>query len=149
VLCEVVDRWGGTAQRLVGGGVVAVFGYPAAREDHAALALWAGFEVLRKVPLPVRLGIDTGEVIAPSGESASLSGLGGDVLDVAAWLREAAEPRTALVSERARLAARGDFQFGPAGPPCAACSRRTGRPAGRGRSPSRRWWAGRTRPGWC
>ncbi|HEU4423438.1 MAG TPA: AAA family ATPase, partial [Pilimelia sp.] len=116
LLCEVVDRWGGAVERLVGGGVVAVFGYPMAREDHAARALWAGFEVLRRVPVPVRLGIDTGEVIAPVGASASLSGLGGEVLDTAAWLREAAEPRTVLVSTRARLAARGDFRFGPAVP---------------------------------
>ena len=36
------------------------------------------------------------------------------MLDVAARLREAAEPRTVLVSDRARLAAHGDFRFGPA-----------------------------------
>ncbi|HEU4347923.1 MAG TPA: AAA family ATPase, partial [Actinoplanes sp.] len=60
-----------------------------------------------------RLGVDTGEVIAPA-RPASLSDLGGDVLDVAAWLREAAQPRTVLVSDRARLAARGTFRFGPA-----------------------------------
>ena len=113
-LCGVVDRWGGAVERIVGGGVVAVFGYPAAREDHAARALWAGFEILRRIPVPVRLGIDTGEVIAPAGGAGSLSGLGGEVLEVAAWLREAAEPRTVLVSDRSRLAARGDFRFGPA-----------------------------------
>jgi DNA-binding SARP family transcriptional activator len=114
VLCEAVGRWGGTAERLVGGGVLAVFGYPAAREDHAARALWAAAEILRRLPVPVRLGIDTGEVIAPAGESASLSGLGGDVLDLAACLRETAQPRTVLVSDRARLAAYGEFRFGPA-----------------------------------
>ncbi len=114
ILCEVVERWGGAVERLVGGSVVAVFGYPTAREDHAARALWAGFEIVRRVAVPVRLGIDAGEVIAPASGAASLSGLGGDVLDVAAWLREAAEPRTVLVSDRARLAARGEFRFGPA-----------------------------------
>ncbi|HKD99197.1 MAG TPA: AAA family ATPase [Micromonosporaceae bacterium] len=112
-LCEAVDRWGGTADRLVGGGVLAVFGYPAAREDHAARALWAASEILRRVPVPVRLGVDTGEVIAPGGEAGSLSGLGGDVLDMAAWLRERAQPRTVLVSDRARMAAHGEFRFGP------------------------------------
>jgi DNA-binding SARP family transcriptional activator len=113
ILCEVAGRWGGTVEPLAGGGVLAIFGYPAASEDHAARALWAGFEVLQRIPLAVRLGIDTGEVIAPAGE-ASLAGVGGDVFDVAAWLREAAEPRTVLVSERTRLAAHGDFRFGPA-----------------------------------
>ncbi len=114
VLHEVVDRWGGAVERVVGGGVVAVFGYPAAREDHAARALWAGFEILGRIPVPVRLGIDTGEVIAPTDGAGALTGLGGEVLEVAARLREAAEPRTVLVSDRARLAARGAFRFGPA-----------------------------------
>jgi DNA-binding SARP family transcriptional activator len=114
VLREVVDRWGGAVERLVGGGVVAVFGYPAAREDHAARALWAGFEILGRIPVPVRLGIDTGEVIAPTDGAGALSDLGGEVLEVAARLREAAEPRTVLVSDRARLAARGAFRFGAA-----------------------------------
>ncbi|HEY7273725.1 MAG TPA: BTAD domain-containing putative transcriptional regulator [Actinoplanes sp.] len=113
VLCEVVDRWGGAVARPVGGGIVGVFGYPAAQEDHAARALWAGFEILRRVPVPVRLGIDTGEVIAPAAGGGSLSGAGGDVFEVAAGLREAAESRSVLVSDRARLAAHGEFRFGP------------------------------------
>jgi DNA-binding SARP family transcriptional activator/class 3 adenylate cyclase len=113
ILFEVLGRWGAAVERVVGGGVIAVFGYPAAREDHAARALWAGFEVLQRLPVPVRLGIDTGEVIAPATGSASLSDLGGEVLDVAAWLREAAGARTLLVTERTRRAAhRGDFRFG-------------------------------------
>src|SRR5262249_9412571 len=60
-------------------------------------------------------GVDTGEVIAPASGSASLSDLGGEVLDVAAWLRETAGARGLLVTERARRAAnRGDFRFGRA-----------------------------------
>jgi DNA-binding SARP family transcriptional activator len=113
VLCDVVARWGGVVERIVGGGVVAVFGYPAAREDHAARALWAGHEMLERVPVPIRVGIDTGEVIAPAAGAGSLSGLGGEVLEAAAWLREAAQPRTVLVTDRTRLAAYGEFHFGP------------------------------------
>ena len=142
VLCEVVDRWGGAVERLVGGGVVAVFGYPSAREDHAARALWAGFEILQRVPVPVRLGIDTGEVIAPATGSASLSGLGGDVFDVAAWLREAAESRTVLVTDRARLAARGDFRFGRA----VRLGRSGSRPLLARRLLAADWAAGRRQP---
>src|SRR5206468_4069998 len=115
LLCEVLERWGEAVQRLVGGGVVAVFGYPTAREDHAARALWAGFEVLQRIPVPVRLGVDTGEVIAPDPAYASLSDLGGAVLDRAARLRESAGPGTLLAAERTRRAAHhGDFRFGPA-----------------------------------
>ena len=114
VLCEVVGHWGGQVQRVIGGGVVGVFGYPAAREDHAARALWAGFEVLQRIPVSVRVGIDTGEIIAPSAPQ-SLAEIGGDVLDVAARLRESASPRRVLAAERTRRAAqRGDFRFGRA-----------------------------------
>ena len=112
LLCDVVERWGGAVQRMVGGGVVAVFGYPTAREDHAARALWAGFEILQRLPVPIRLGVDTGEIIAP----ASLADIGGAVLDGAARLRESAGPHALLAAERTCLAARhGHFRFGRAG----------------------------------
>lgn len=115
LLCEVLGKWQGTVERLVGGGAVAIFGYPAAYEDHAARALCAGFEILQSVPASVRIGIDTGEVIAPAARVTSLSDVGGEVLDVAARLREAAAPRTLLATERTRRAARvGDFHFGEA-----------------------------------
>ena len=115
LLCEVLGKWQGTVERLVGGGAVAIFGYPAAYEDHAARALCAGFEILQRVPASIRIGIDTGEVIAPAVRVTSLSDVGGEVLDVAALLREAAAPRTLLAAERTRRAARvGDFHFGEA-----------------------------------
>jgi DNA-binding SARP family transcriptional activator/class 3 adenylate cyclase len=126
LFCEVVGRWGGAVQRHVGGGVVAVFGYPAAREDHAARALWAGFEVLQRTAVPVRMGVDTGEVIAPDpagpdpGSDLALTGIGGAVLDGAARLREAARPGTLLAAERTGRAAQppspsgaSRFRFGP------------------------------------
>jgi DNA-binding SARP family transcriptional activator len=115
LMCEVLGKWRGTVERLVGGGAVAIFGYPAACEDHAARALCAGFEILQSVPVSVRIGIDTGEIIAPTARGTPLSDVGGDVLDVAARLREAAAPRTLLAAERTRRAAHvGDFHFGEA-----------------------------------
>jgi DNA-binding SARP family transcriptional activator len=108
LLCEVLERWGGAVQKRVGGGVVAVFGYPSAREEHADRALWAGFEILQRLPVAIRLGVDTGEIIAP----ATLADIGGAVLDGAARLRESAAPHALLAAERTRLAARhGHFRF--------------------------------------
>ncbi|HET6481208.1 MAG TPA: AAA family ATPase, partial [Actinoplanes sp.] len=112
---EIVVRWGGAAQPLLGGGVIGIFGYPIAREDHAARALWAGSEILRRLPAPVRLGVDTGEIIAPApatDERAELSRIGGAVLDTAARLRVAAAPRTVLVAQRTRHAVdHSEFSF--------------------------------------
>ncbi|WP_250030940.1 AAA family ATPase [Paractinoplanes maris] len=113
LLREVVTRWGGAVQPLFGGGVIGVFGYPTAREDHADRALRAGAEILRRLPVPIRLGADSGEIIAP----AELSRMGGAVLDTAARLRAAAAPGTLLVTERTRRAAdRPGLCFGDAHP---------------------------------
>ncbi|WP_250005343.1 AAA family ATPase [Actinoplanes sp. M2I2] len=122
LLGEVVARWGGAVQPLVGGGVIGIFGYPRAHEDHAGRALRAGAEILRRSPAPIRLGADSGPIIAAAG----LSRMGGAVLDTAARLRTAAAPGTFLVTERTRRAAgEAGFRFGepaPAGdPPVGAC----------------------------
>jgi DNA-binding SARP family transcriptional activator len=150
LFCEVAGRWGGAVQRQVGGGVIALFGYPAAREDHAARALWAGFEVLQRTPVPVRMGADTGEVIAPDpagsdpGSDLALTSIGGAVLDSAARLREAARPGTLLAAERTGRAAQppspsgaSRFRFGP--PPA------LGRVGGRGSAGGGRAAPGGTR----
>jgi DNA-binding SARP family transcriptional activator len=67
LVAEVLESWGGTAERLVGGSVLAVFGVPTAHEDDAGRALRAGLELLERAPMPVRAGVGTGEVIAPPG----------------------------------------------------------------------------------
>ncbi|MFF5084594.1 AAA family ATPase [Actinoplanes sp. NPDC000266] len=114
LLREIAERWGGTVRTRVGGGVIAVFGYPAAREDHASRALWAGFEMLQRSAAPLRLGADTGEIIAPGPPSdEALDDIGGAVLHGAARLREAAPPHTLHATGRTRRAAhRGAFRFG-------------------------------------
>ncbi|SNY65884.1 ATP-binding protein [Paractinoplanes atraurantiacus] len=110
LLGEIAERWGGTVRPRVGGGILAVFGYPAAREDHASRALWAGFEMLQRSAAPLRIGAATGEVAVVEG---ALDDIGGAVLDGAARLREAAAPRTLHATGRTRRAAqRGSFRFG-------------------------------------
>jgi DNA-binding SARP family transcriptional activator/tetratricopeptide (TPR) repeat protein len=104
---ELLRSWGGTAERLVGGQVLAVFGIPRVREDDAARALRAALEVIERSPLPVRIGVGTGEVIAPAGPQTSPREIAGEALDDAARLREAAAPGTAVAAERTCRAAGG------------------------------------------
>ncbi|MDY7085356.1 MAG: AAA family ATPase, partial [Actinomycetota bacterium] len=118
-LTEIVTRWGGAAQPVIGGGVIGLFGYPDACEDHAARALWAGHEIHSRFPIPIRLGADTGEIIAPAaGEGALPHQVCGAVLDAAARLRAVAAPGSLLATGRTSRAAtpHGTFQFaaGPA-----------------------------------
>jgi DNA-binding SARP family transcriptional activator len=112
LVAEVLESWGGTAERLVGGSVLAVFGVPTAHEDDAGRALQAGLELLERAPMPVRAGVGTGEVIAPAGAGADPREIAGGVLDAAARLKEVAEPGTVVADERTRRVAGPGFEFG-------------------------------------
>jgi DNA-binding SARP family transcriptional activator len=112
LVAEVLASWGGTAERLVGGSVLGVFGVPTAHEDDAGRALQAGLELLERSPLPVRAGVGTGEVIAPAGAAADPREIAGVVLDVAARLKEVAEPGAVVADERTRRVAGPGFEFG-------------------------------------
>jgi DNA-binding SARP family transcriptional activator len=112
LVCEVLRSWGGTAERLVGGSAVAVFGIPRVHEDDAVRGLRAGLEILDRSPLPVRVGVATGEVIAPAGHGTSPREIAGEALDVASRLREVAEPGTVLAAERTCRVAGARFRYG-------------------------------------
>jgi DNA-binding SARP family transcriptional activator len=140
-MSETVAAWGGTAERYVGDTVMAVFGVPAVREDDAERALRAALEMHERlealnhdlqarhgVALAMRIGVDTGEVLAPRGSPAGGRLLAGDAVNLAARLQQAAAPGTTLAGERTQLAARRMIRFrepvaldpvGPGNPPLA------------------------------
>jgi len=60
----------------------------------------------------VRVGVATGEVIAPAGHGTSPREIAGEALDAASRLREAAEPGTVLAAERTCRAAGARFRYG-------------------------------------
>jgi DNA-binding SARP family transcriptional activator len=65
LVCEPVERHGGTLERTLGDAAIAVFGLPDLHEDDALRAVRAGSEVqaaLRGAEIAARLGISTGEV---------------------------------------------------------------------------------------
>src|ERR1700742_4301115 len=80
-----VKRYGGTVDKFTGDGIMAVFGAPVALEDHAVRACLAALgvqeeakrlavEVLERdgVDLQLRVGLNSGEVIAGEVGSTSL-----------------------------------------------------------------------------
>lgn len=102
---DIVQEWGGAADRLIGGMFVGVFGVPTVHEDDASRALRCAWEVLEHWPAPVRVGLATGEVIALPGPNPA-AGVAGVVIGAAGFLREQAPPGSILVAERTcRLAA--------------------------------------------
>src|SRR4030088_668861 len=123
-MAAAVEAWGGTVEKFIGDAVMAVFGVPAVRDDAAERALNAAMEMMERlrtlndelqsrhgISLRMRVGVNTGEVVAgaPTGGSQRL--VSGDSVNVAARLQSEAEPDTILAGERTYLAARHAFLF--------------------------------------
>jgi class 3 adenylate cyclase/tetratricopeptide (TPR) repeat protein len=107
----VVERHGGTVEKFIGDAVMAVFGVPTVHEDDALRAVRAASEMREALAalnvelerdwgarLEVRIGINTGEVVA-GDPSSGQSFVTGDTVNVAARLEQAAEPGEVLLGE--------------------------------------------------
>jgi class 3 adenylate cyclase len=104
------ERHGGTVEKFIGDAVVAVFGIPVAHEDDALRAVRAAREMQEAVAdlgadlekkgltFGVRIGINTGEVVAgdPSGGQFYATG---DALNVAARFEQSAAPGEVILGE--------------------------------------------------
>jgi class 3 adenylate cyclase/tetratricopeptide (TPR) repeat protein len=107
-------RTGGTVARVVGDGVMVVWGYPVAREDDAVRALRSALAIrdgVRRLPgaLHVRIGLNTGEAVVAfgSGDERADDAMG-DAVNVAARLAAAA-PVDGIVAGHATLLLAGDL----------------------------------------
>ena len=102
-----IAAYGGTVEKFAGDAVVAVFGVPTAHEDDAERAVRAATAILESGDggLAVRIGIESGEVVAESGDSTFATG---EALNVAARLQQSAAPgRDPDGADGARAHARG------------------------------------------
>jgi len=95
-LRAILERHGGTVEKFVGDAAMAIFGLPQVHEDDALRAVRAAVEMRNAVTslgLEVRIGVNTGEVVAGIGETLAT----GDAVNVAARLEQAAEAGEVLV----------------------------------------------------
>jgi class 3 adenylate cyclase len=119
---EVVAN-GGIVDKFIGDAVMAIFGVPAAYEDHADRALRAAFSMqyrlrelgtsvpaARGLELEMKIGVNSGEILVPAGVAPDPGTFTGDVVNVAARLEQHAAPGQILVSERTARASRS-FSF--------------------------------------
>ena len=101
---RVVERHGGTVEKFIGDAVMAVFGIPLLHEDDSLRAVRAAHELGTAVaalnedlsgagwpPISLRIGVNTGEVVA-GDPSVSQTLVTGDAVNVAARLEQAANP---------------------------------------------------------
>jgi class 3 adenylate cyclase len=108
---------GGTVEKFIGDAVVAVFGAPAAQEDHAEralqVALWmqARLHELFGDHLSLRIGVNSGEVAVGRPREGS-SFATGDAVNVAARLEQAAAPGHTLVGARTAALVGDAFELG-------------------------------------
>ncbi len=109
----VVQRYGGTVDKFTGDGIMAVFGAPAALEDHAVRACLAALGIQEEakavavevergdsVELRLRVGLNSGQVIAGEIGSGALGYTAiGEQVGMAQRMESVALPGGVMVSE--------------------------------------------------
>ena len=110
-----LERHGATVEKFIGDAVMAVFGVPAVHEDDALRAARAALELRRNVAalgIELRIGINTGEVVAEEGETL----ITGDAVNVAARLEQGASPGEILLGDATYRFARDALRATPIAP---------------------------------
>jgi class 3 adenylate cyclase/predicted ATPase len=125
---RAIERFNGYTAKYVGDGLVAYFGYPRAHEDDALRAVHAGLGILeeveslnaglRDVSLQVRIGLDTGIVVAGqmgAGEMREHLAIVGETPHIAARLESIAQPGSVMISDATRALVEDYFETKPQG----------------------------------
>jgi class 3 adenylate cyclase len=116
-----IEAESGTIEKFVGDAIMAVFGVPTAHEDDAVRAVRAARRMLERLRgwneargpeqrLEIRIGLNTGDVLAAGAPGADLL-VTGDAVNVAARLQQAAEPGTIVAGDRTARAVRPYFEL--------------------------------------
>jgi len=96
-------------EKFVGDAVMAVFGIPKIHEDDALRAVRAAVELRNPA---IRIGVNTGEVVAGEGETL----VTGDAVNVAARLEQAAQPGEVVIGTTTRDLVRDAVEIEPLEP---------------------------------
>ena len=120
---------GGTVEKFIGDAVMAVFGVPTVHEDDSRRALAAALDMLDAldslnaelqlslgVRLNVRIGINTGQVVAGSDTSTRQALVSGETVNVAARLEQNAAAGQILIGADTLLSAGSAVRAEPVGP---------------------------------
>ena len=117
-----IERFGGTVEKFIGDAVMAVYGAPAAHEDDAQRALLSALRIPLAIeelnqsnldlPLAVRIGVETGEVVVSVGAERSGHGMViGDVVNTASRLQTVAPTGGIVVGEGTFRLTRDLFEY--------------------------------------
>src|SRR5918995_1127967 len=116
-----IERLGGTLDKFIGDGVMAVFGAPVAHEDdperavRCALGMLTAIQELNlahpSLDLAVRIGITTGQALVRLGPDQRSEGVVGDVVNTASRLEGVAPAGGVVVGEVTFRATRRQFDY--------------------------------------
>jgi class 3 adenylate cyclase/tetratricopeptide (TPR) repeat protein len=123
-ITDIVERYGGRIDKIIGDEVMAVFGAPQAHEDDAERAVRAALVIQRAlhedsdelerergIPLRMHIGVNTGEVVAGFvGGSDSYTVLG-DAVNTARRIGDAAEAGQILVGDATHEATQEAIEY--------------------------------------
>jgi predicted ATPase/class 3 adenylate cyclase len=131
IMMDAVHRYEGYVAQSLGDGIFALFGAPIAHEDHAQRALYAALRMQedmrryadrirleRGVPLQIRVGLNTGEVVVRSIRTDDLHTdyvPVGHATSLAARLQSLANPGSIVVSASTFRLTEGFFTFNALG----------------------------------
>ena len=125
---SAIEQHGGTVEKFIGDAVMAVFGVPTVHEDDALRAVRAASQMREILDtlnaelerdfgarLQVRIGINTGEVVA-GDPSAGETFVTGDTVNVAARFEQTAEPGEVVFGEETHRLVRDAVRVEPVEP---------------------------------
>ena len=128
-LAETVTLYGGTVDKILGDEIMAVFGAPQAHEDDPERAVRCALEMQRALErysrelsdergleLAMRVGVNTGEVVAGAIGGGDAYTVVGDAVNVASRLVKAAVPGSVLVGPSTRAATGSRIEYRPLDP---------------------------------
>ncbi|EYS98305.1 ATP synthase subunit beta [Cupriavidus sp. SK-4] len=127
LMMEAVHHYEGYVAKFLGDGILALFGAPIAHEDHALRALYAALRMQdamhrhsdrvrleQGIPLQIRIGVHTGEVVVRSIRKDDLHtdyDPVGHTIHIASRMEGIATPASILVSESTHKLTEGYFEF--------------------------------------
>lgn len=124
----LIDKYGGSINKFLGDGLMAIFGTPFSHEDDPERAARASLEIMKSIEengkikignkvksLKAKIGINTGLCI--SGEIGSASRkeftVIGDTVNLASRLQENSKPGKILIGEKTFQRIKGNFKISP------------------------------------
>jgi class 3 adenylate cyclase/tetratricopeptide (TPR) repeat protein len=119
-----VTAFGGQLDKIVGDEIIAFFGAPVAHEDDAERAVRAALRMHETlaglvpelgVPVTMRVGVNTGEVLVGAMRAGGDPTVMGDVVNTAQRLQTMAEPGSVIVGAATHTATRSVIRYEPLG----------------------------------